>query len=224
MNGTGRYRLINAKPSPFGRKVAIALHEKDIEHDVTYDVPWGPETCTPQFSPFQQLPILITPEGSYIYESGYILEWLEAHHPYPALISHDPTARLETRHRQMLGEKLMEFSQALVFEHHRPDPSQPWIDRQSRKIEGGLDALEAIYAQRSTTGDTVDLGDIAVATTLLVLDFVVPAGLSPDLPQLRWRQRAPRLAKAVDLLDRRPSFAATRPQMMDVDLQATVSG
>jgi len=31
------------------------------------------------------------------------------------------------------------------------------------------------------------------------------------------------LAKAVDALDARPSFAATRPQMMDVNLGATVA-
>lgn len=34
-------RLINAHPSPYGRKVAIALREKGIAYDVQYDEPWG---------------------------------------------------------------------------------------------------------------------------------------------------------------------------------------
>ena len=70
------FTLINARPSPFGRKVAIALIEKDIEYAVRYDLPWGGETCTPKYSPLEQLPILIDEKGESIYDSTYILEWL----------------------------------------------------------------------------------------------------------------------------------------------------
>lgn len=222
MTGMPRYRLINARPSPFGRRVAITLIEKGIEHDVTYDVPWGPETCTPDYSPFQQLPILITPEGDTLYESGFILEWIEAKVPEPALLPADVDQRLAARHRQMLGERLMDFAQALVFEYNRPEPSQHWIDRQSRKVFGGIKALETAYAARSAEAP-LDMGDIAAATTLLLFDFLAPSGLGPDLPEFHWRTDAPALTEAVERLDQRPSFAATRPQMMDVNLKATVA-
>lgn len=218
-----RFRLVNARPSPFGRRIAIALREKGLDYDVIYDVPWGPDTCTPDYSPFQQLPILITPDGDYIYDSTFILEWLEATYPAPPLLPRGVAERLDAKRRQMLGERLMEFAQALVFEHHRPDPSPAWIERQTRKVEGGLAALDADYAKRVIGDETaIDMGDIAVATTMLVIDFIVPAGLSPDLPVFHWRSAAPALAVAVDRLDARPSFAATRPQMMDVNLTATV--
>ena len=221
MNGQGSFRLINARPSPYGRRVAIVLIEKGLDYEVTYDVPWGSDTCTPEHSPFQQLPILIAPDGEGLYESSYILEWLEAKYPEPPLLPVGIDSRLEARQRQMLGERLMDFVQALVFEYNRAAPSPAWVERQSRKVEGGLDALEAIYARRDTAA-AFDLGDLAVATTVLLFDFIVPAGLAPDLPQLRWRGRAPHLAAAADRLDRRPSFAATRPQPMTVDLKATV--
>lgn len=221
MSGQGCFRLINAPPSPYGRRVAIALLEKGLDYEVSYDLPWGPDTCTPEYSPFQQLPILITPDGQNLYESGHILEWLEAKHPQPPLLPEQTDARLEAKHRQMLGERLMDFVQALVFEHNRPDPSPAWIERQGRKVEGGLDALEAIYALRPADA-ALDLGDIAVATTVLLFDFLVPAGLAPDLPQLRWRARSPRLATTADRLDQRPSFAVTRPRPMALDLKATV--
>lgn len=223
MTGQGGYRLINARPSPFGRRVAIALIEKGVDFEVTYDVPWGPDTCTPEYSPFQQLPILVTPNGKTLYESGYILEWLETKFPEPALLPANPDRRLEAKYRQMLGERLMDFAQALVFEYNRPEPSQHWIERQSRKVVGGVQALEKAYsADGRIAGDPLDTGDIAAATTLLLFDFIAPAGLGPDLPEFRWRSKAPALADAVERLDQRPSFVATRPQPMDVDLKATV--
>lgn len=223
MTGHGRYRLINARPSPFGRRVAIALIEKGVDFEVTYDVPWGPDTCTPEYSPFQQLPILVTPESETLYESGFILEWLETKIPSPPLLPADPNQRLEARRRQMLGERLMDFAQALVFEYNRPEPSQHWIERQSRKVFGGVQALEKAYSEGGrVAGDPLDTGDIAAATTLLLFDFIAPAGLGPDLPEFRWRGAAPALTEAVERLDQRPSFVATRPQPMDVDLKATV--
>lgn len=218
------FTLINAGPSPFGRKVAIAMREKGIAYDVRLDVPWGDETCTPQYSPLEQLPILITEQDEYIYDSAYILDWLEARFPDPALLPVEPDARLAVTKRRMLGERLMEVAQALVFESHRPEPSAPWIDRQTRKVRGALRELERLYADHAPRGDTrPDLGDIAVATTLLGIEFALTSGLSPDIAVLRWREDHPALDSAVSALESRPSFAATRPQMMEVDLQATVA-
>ena len=98
------------------------------------------------------------------------------------------------------------------------------IDRQTRKINGALDELDRLYATRVIDADgSIDLGDIAVATTLLLLEFVVAEKLSPDLSAFRWRINRPSLARAVDVLEKRPSFLATVPQPMDVDIAATVA-
>lgn len=218
------YTLINAKPSPYGRKVAIAMLEKGIAFDVRYDVPWGNQTCTPEYSPLQQLPILITEQQEYIYDSAYILDWLEGRFPEPALLPADLDARLNAQKRRMLGERLMEVAQTLVFELHRPEPSTAWADRQIRKVEGALAELEQLYDQRGAhIGRDLDLGDIAVATTLLGIEFAVLFGLSPEIAVLRWRKSHPALDRAVSALEPRPSFVATRPQMMDVDLPATIA-
>ena len=217
------FTLINARPSPFGRKVAIALIEKGLDYKVQYDVPWGNQTCTPEYSPLQQLPILIEEDGHCIYDSVYILEWLERRFPQPALLPSGTDAILEAKLRQMLGERLMEVFQSLVFELHRPDPSTPWIERQERKLKGVFAELDRIVEGRVVADhQPVDLGDIAVATTLLVLEFSVPAKLCPDIDIIRWRGRYPNLTRYVSALATRPSFVATVPQPMDVDLSATV--
>lgn len=218
------YTLINARPSPFGRKVAIAMLEKGIEFDVKFDVPWGDQTCTPQYSPLQQLPILITEQDEYIYDSAYILDWLEARYPEPALLPAALDSRLDAQKRRMLGERMMEVVLTLVFELHRAEPSAPWVERQSRKIHGALAELDRMYGERTLQGEPeLDLGDIAVATSLLGIEFAAKSGLCADVPVLRWRENYAALDRAVSALEPRPSFAKTMPQMMDVDLQATVA-
>lgn len=220
---TMAFTLINARPSPFGRKVAIALREKGLDYTVQYDVPWGEGTCTPQFSPLEQLPILITEAGENIYDSAYILDWVEAKYPDPPLLPRDVDRRLEAGRRRLLGERLMEVAQSLIFELTRPQPSGPWIDRQTRKVRGGLAALEAIYGSAERQVAPLDLGDIAVATTLLGVEFAIASGLSPEVPVLAWRDAYPALTARIAALEVRPSFTETAPALMDVNLQAVVA-
>ena len=217
------FTLINARPSPYGRKVAIALIEKRLSYQVQYDVPWGEGTCTPDYSPFQQLPILITEQRQNIFDSTYILEWLEHVYPDPALLPRDPEAQLHQKLIQMLGERLMETAQTLIFEVQRDVPSEAWIKRQSAKIVGGLAYLDGQVAGRSLdAGQPLMLGDIAAATTLLAVEFAVAHGYSPDLDVFRWRSRHPGLGAYADMLDATPSFRQTTPDRMEVDLGATV--
>lgn len=218
------FKLINARPSPFGRKVAIALIEKGLPFTVEYDLPWGPDSCTPQHSPLQQLPILITETGESVYESAYILEWLERRYPEPALLPSTTDALLHQKLVQTLAERLMEIAQMLIFEVQRPAPSSAWIERQSAKMVGGLAELERQLDGRSVAADQqIMLGDIATASTLLAIEFAVAAGYSPDLEVFRWRRSYPGLDRFVAGLEPRPSLQATRPETMDVDLGATVN-
>ncbi|GAC1573604.1 MAG: glutathione S-transferase [Sphingomicrobium sp.] len=213
--------LINAGPSPFGRKVAIALLEKGLDFDTVLDTPWAAETITTRHNPLEQLPILIAGDET-LFDSVYILEWIETRHPEPALVPVEADARLAVRKRQLLGERVMEIAQTLIMELHRPEPGADWVDRQTRKINGGLSALDELYVARGTPGSAIDVGDIAVATTLLLFEHAVSAGYSPDITALRWRGRYPALTRLVESVEQRPSFVATRPQEMALDLAATV--
>jgi glutathione S-transferase len=72
------YTLISATPSPYARKVRITLQEKGIPFELKTEVPWDSTTETPQYNPLEKLPVLIGKDGKAVYESHYILEWLEA--------------------------------------------------------------------------------------------------------------------------------------------------
>ena len=217
------YTLINAPPSPYGRKVAIALIEKGIPYTVHYDLPWGEDTCTPRYSPLEQLPILVTEKNEFIYDSTYILEWLERKHPTPSLLPERQDDLLFVKLLQTLGERLMEIAQNIVFELQHAQTSSAWIDRQSRKIRGGLSELERLVQDRRVAlDDAITVGDIAIGTTLLIWEFMVEAGFSPHHPDFLWRGRYPQLTNYVSGLETRRSFVMTRPATMEVDLKAAV--
>ena len=83
------YRLISATPSTYARKVRIALAEKSIPFELVTEVPWNRTTITPRYNPLEKLPILLLENDDSIYESSYILEYLELKHPRPPLLSTD---------------------------------------------------------------------------------------------------------------------------------------
>ncbi len=216
-------RLINALSSPYGRKVAIALKEKRIDFEVTYDVPWGEETCTPEYSPLEQLPILILDDGLTVYDSSYLLEWLEAHYPDTPLLPADPIDAVKVRLLKMLGERVMEAIHGITFELQRTDPSHAWVERQSRKVRKGIAEIERIIAPRTPgVSEAITIGDIAVGSTLLLVPFLIEHHFVPDLEVLQWRERHFALARYVDALAERASFRETQPALMDVDLKAVV--
>lgn len=216
-------RLINARPSPYGRKVAVALIEKLIPYEVTYDMPWGEGTCTPEFSPLEQLPILILENGDTVFDSSYILDWLELVYPEPALLPASVAEIIAERRLKMLGERLMEVIHAITFELQRPDPAQAWVDRQSRKMRGALAAIDTqVGNRRPGPGQFISLGDIAVGTTLHIIDFLISNGFAQPIEVFEWQRRHPNLVAYAEALAARESFRKTRPEMMDVDLKAVV--
>jgi glutathione S-transferase len=217
-------RLINALSSPYGRKVAIALKEKAITFEVTYDVPWRDDTCVVQYSPLEQLPILILDNGTTVYDSSFILEWLEVRYPKPPLLSSNAEEALATRFLKLLGERVMEAIHALVFELQRPEPSQPFVERQARKVRRGLAEIEAALDRRHPVqGMDIDIGDIAVGSMLLLIPFLIENRFVADLEVLRWRSRHDRLAAYADRLAERRSFQETKPALMDIDLKSVVA-
>ena len=219
------YRLINARPSPYGRKVAIALHEKGLPFENVFDLPWGEAVETRRHSPLEQLPILLPPSGEPVFDSGFILDWLEWTHPDPALLPVDLEARVAARRLQVLGERLMEIAQGLIFESFRAEPATATVERLGRKIPSGLTAVERrVCGEPLPCGEeAIHLGHIALGSTLLCWEFVVAEGMSPPLDELIWQDRYPALSALVERLEDRPSFAATRPGSMKVDIAAEMN-
>lgn len=199
-------QVISATPSPYARKVRIALAEKGIPFELRTEVPWDSTTATPQYNPLEKLPVLITEDGEGIYESRYILEWIEAKFPTPTMLPDELDDRLFARKVEVVADGVCDACVLMFWERHRAeaDQSQPWVARQMRKVEGGLKALAAWTGDREfVVGDRFGLADIATGTVVKYLDVRFP-----DLP---WRASHPDLAAFSDRMEQRPSFAGTTP-------------
>jgi len=200
------YTLLSATPSPYARKVRIALAEKGIPFALVTEVPWDATTATPRHNPLEKLPVLILPDGGSVYESHHILEWLEAKHPEPALVPAEVDGRLAARRIEVLSDGICDAFVLFFFERQRaPDhQSAAWIARQRRKIDGGLAALAKLAGTREfLVGERFGLADIAAGTVLRYLDV--------RFPELPWRARYPNLAAFSDAPEQRPSFRLTVP-------------
>jgi glutathione S-transferase len=136
-------KLLSATPSPYARKVRIALAEKGIPFELVTEVPWNADATTPRYNPLEKLPVLILDSGETVYESRFILEWLEIRHPEPALFPNDPDELLAARRLEVLADGVCDACVLLFWERRRPEAhqSQPWTARQMRKIEGGLNEI-----------------------------------------------------------------------------------
>ncbi len=199
-------RLISATPSPYARKVRIALAEKAIPFELQTEVPWDSTTATPQYNPLEKLPVLILDDGSAVYESRFILEYLEAKHPAPPMLPDDIDGKLAARQVEVLCDGVCDAFVLLFFERHRAPEhrSDAWMARQQRKIDGGMAALARIAGERDyVVGDRFGLADIAVGT--------VTAYLSVRWPEYPWRAHHPALAARSDRLELRPSFRGSVP-------------
>jgi glutathione S-transferase len=200
------YRLVSATPSPYARKVRIALAEKAIAFELITEVPWDSTTLTPCYNPLEKLPILLLEDGSSVYESCFILEYLELKHPSPPLTSANIDERLAARRLEVLCDGVCDAVVLTFFERRRPlgCQSREWLARQRRKIEGGVREVARLVGNRQwAVGGRFGLGDIAVGTVL--------GYLTVRFAEFEWRSLYPPLAAFRDRLEERPSFATSRP-------------
>ena len=199
------YQLISATPSPYARKVRIALAEKGLPFELLTEVPWDSTTSTPRYNPLEKLPILLLGDGTSVYESSYILQYLELKHPQVPLVPKDIDGHLAARKLEVLCDGVCDAVVLSLFEKMRAGGGSPeWLDRQRRKIEGGMAEMARLVGQRQwAVGESFSLGDIAVGTA---------AGyVSLRYPDLAWRTLHPDLAVLCERLAQRKSFTDSMP-------------
>ena len=199
-------KLISATPSPYARKVRIALAEKNIPFELLTEVPWNQDTTVPQHNPLEKLPVLLLDDGTTVYESSYILEFLERRYPVPPLLPPDDDGILAAKKLDVLANGICDAVVLVFFERLRPEAhrSQPWMDRQLRKVHGGVAELARLLGDRRyAVGDAFGLGDIAAASALGYLEV--------RFSEFDWRGQYPSLGRYMDGLMQRKSLRDTMP-------------
>lgn len=213
--------LISATPSPYARKVRIALAEKSIPFTLQSEVPWDSTTKTPDYNPIEMLPILILDDGTVVYESHFILEYLEAKFPDKTpLLSKNVDEMLLAKQIEVVVDGVCDATRTIFFEDARGPGmvSAEWRARQIRKVQGGVKAIAGWAKSAKGRGDEflvgnkLSLADIAVGT---LCGFM---SLTADLHDQfnPWRSQYPALVEYFERLDERDAFKDTRPFMFDL--------
>ncbi|MDQ3033147.1 MAG: glutathione S-transferase [Myxococcota bacterium] len=201
-------KLYSTPTSPFVRKVMIVAHEVGvadrIETTFLRPSPMQPDEVLSRDNPLSKIPALVLDDGSSLYDSHVICEYLDAQRSAGATIL--PTsgpARWTALRREALANGMLEAAVQVFYERrNRPEELQwaPWIEGQSAKVRLALDALER---EAGTFGDGADLGSITIAAALGWLEF---RGFMGDL-----RTGRPALFAWYDRFCERPSMRATTP-------------
>ena len=199
-------KLLASPTSPYARKVRIVLAEKKIECDLIEESPWSAESCVQQYNPLGKVPVLVLDDGSTLFDSRVIVQYLDTVSPVSRLIPEAGRQRIAVKRWEAIADGICDAASAIVIERRRPAKQQSgeWIDRQSAKVELALKELASDLGERAwCNGEAYSLADIATGCALGYLDL--------RHADIDWRSAYPNLVRLAEKLARRPSVAETLP-------------
>ena len=201
-------KLLSSPASPYTRKVRIVLAEKKIECELeTVDVNPA-ENPVNSHNPLGKIPTLLLDDGSALYDSRVIVEFLDGKSPISRLIPEELRDRVAVRRWEALADGVTDAGILVRYESVRDkkEQSPAWVDKQVARMRRGMTQMAAELGERSwCNGDRYTLADIALGCCLGWLDFRKPGGVD-------WHTEYPALAKHYQKLMERPAFADTVPQ------------
>ncbi len=191
-------------PSPFVRKVRIAMSLLGLERDIELretDLNSETDLIRTQ-NPLGKIPALVLASGRVLYDSRVILEYFDHISGGGRIIPREPHARFDALRLQALCDGALDASVLIVYEsRYRPAEMrvQSWVDRQSEKVARALTALE----NAPPAIDAIPhVGAIALACLLGYGDLRFEG---------KWRSQYPGLVAWHDRFAAQvPAFAATK--------------
>jgi glutathione S-transferase len=201
-------KLIGSLASPFVRKVRVVLAEKKLDYGYELENVWGAETKIHLSNPLGKVPCLIMEDGSSLYDSRVIVEYLDSLTPVCKLLAPNARDRADIKVWEALADGVADAAVLARLEKTlRPEAQQSdaWVERQMGKVHAGLAIMSANLGESPfCRGNHYTLADVAVGCTLGWLSF--------RFPEIDWRGDYPNLARLFDKLSERPSFKDTVPQ------------
>ncbi len=196
--------LRTSAPSPFGRKIKIAASllgltdQIKIENADTND----PADTLRRQNPVGKIPILLLDDGTAIYDSRVILEYLDHLAGGGRIIPREAKPRFAALTLAALCDGIMDAALLRIYEiRFRAEDrrEKKWTDYQEEKITRALDVLERNPPKIDALPN---VGPIGLACALGYLDLRF---------QGAWRKGYPRLVTWLDeFASRVPAFAKTK--------------
>jgi glutathione S-transferase len=191
--------------SPFVRKVMIVAHERGLVGRVTcvrtVAAMTKPHAELMKDNPLSKIPTLVTDDGTVLYDSRVICEYLDGLDGEVKLFPRAPKARTTALRRQALGDGFLDMMVALRNERERAQPSDIHMASTAVRKAAALESLDREAESLTTT--PFGIGHIAIGCALSYLDF--------RFADENWRKDHLRLANWHAAFAARPSVRATEP-------------
>lgn len=201
-------KLYYTPTSPFVRKVLVCAKELDlgdrIETELLRPTPTKADPTLSKANPLNKIPALVLDDGSTLYDSPVICDYLETLGEARSLVPATGADRWRVLRVQALCDGILDAGILHFYEKaHRPRELwwSPWLEGQREKALQGLDALEAEVARFD---ELVDLGQICAGVTVGWLEFRDVFG---DI-----RAGRPALTAWYEAFSKRPSMVETAPR------------
>lgn len=202
-------KLLSSTASPYTRKVRIVLAEKKIECEIQPVDVQPVENPVNAHNPLGKIPTLVLDDGSALYDSRVIVEFLDGKSPISRLIPEDLRDRVAVRRWEALADGVLDAGLLVRYESLRgaAERSTAWTDKQLARVRRGLGQMASDLGERGWChGERYSLADIAVGCCLGWLGFRKPGDVD-------WHAEYPSLARHYEKLMARPAFAETVPQV-----------
>jgi glutathione S-transferase len=199
-------KLYYSATSPFVRKCLVCAHELQLRESIELE-PAAPHPVNRDrklvaCNPLGKAPTLVTAEGSVLYDSRVICEYLNARGDGHLLPSIGPS-RWAVLVDQALADGLMDAAVLTRYETAVRPESLRWNEWVAGQLEKVTCALDEFERSAGRLDGRVDLGSIALGCALGYLDF--------RYASLDWRRRRPKIALWFEGFGERDSMQATRP-------------
>ena len=197
--------LRSSPSSPFVRKVRIAVTLLGFDKDVTIERAdtTDPNDTLRKINPLGKIPVLIIEDGSAIYDSRVILDYLDDRAGGGKIVPRQAKQRLDALRLQALCDGILDASILTIYEgrYRKAEMHEPkWLELQAGKVTRALGILEAAPPP---IDPMPNVGQITLACALGYRDFRFGGS---------WRSEHPRLVAWLDNFAARvPVFAATKP-------------
>jgi glutathione S-transferase len=200
-------QLFYSPNSPYARKARIIIHELDLVSRVEEtSVSLPADAKLRSLNPLGKIPALLLDDGSVIYDSPVICEYLDdlgQGQFFPrAGFFREAQGRWRALTLQALGDGLADAvvrrNQEMRLSEEKRSPEV--LARQTAAIEAAF-AVANRAAVKFPAEPTI--GEIAIACAIGYLDLRVPFD--------GWRDRYPQLAGWLEVFSQRPSAQATKP-------------
>ena len=195
-------KLAYSPNSPYVRKCVALAIQRGIDKQMEL---WTVGTTDPallKINPLSKVPTLVLDDGTALYDSPVICEYLDSVGDGPSMFPPAGPARWKALRQEALGDGILDATQPRRREIALPQDEgrQTYIALQQGKVKAALAVLEA---EADGLGMLTNIGEITIACALGYMDF--------RYANEPWRPGHPKLEAWYAKVSAMPAMARTVP-------------